>query len=60
LGEYSEALRLEPTEGLNYSNLGLAYMNLNRLAEAEAVLKQADERKLEGEQLLGNRYALAF
>ena len=35
-------------------------MNLNRLDEAEAVYKQAEERKLEGEGLLGSRYRLAF
>ena len=35
-------------------------MNLNRLDEAEAVYKQAEERKLEGELLLRYRYQLAF
>jgi eukaryotic-like serine/threonine-protein kinase len=60
LSEYSEALRLEPNSVDNYSNLGAAYMNFNRLDEAGAVLKQADDRKLEGESLLGNRYMLAF
>ena len=34
---------------LNYVNLGFAYMSLNRLDEAEAVFKQAEERKLENE-----------
>jgi eukaryotic-like serine/threonine-protein kinase len=45
---------------LNYSNLGNAYQNLNRLDEAEAAYKQADDRKLENEELLANRYLLAF
>ena len=58
--EQREALRLEPSAVDNYSNLGLAYVNLNRLDEAEAVYKQADERKLENEALLANRYLLAF
>src|SRR5208337_3701290 len=33
---------------------------LNRLDEAEAVYKQAEQRKLENELLLGSRYWLAF
>ena len=41
-------------------NLGNAYMSLNRLDEAEAVYKQAEERKLESEILLQSRYQLAF
>jgi eukaryotic-like serine/threonine-protein kinase len=60
LSESREALRLEPNDVNNYSNLGTGYQNLNRLDEAEAVYKQADERKLEGEGLLANRYILAF
>src|ERR1019366_9509834 len=46
--------------GVNYVNLGGAYMSLNRLDEAEAVYKQAEERKLEHESLLQGRYQLAF
>ena len=60
LEEYREALRLEPNNVSSYANLGGAYMNLNRLDEAEAVYQQAEERKLEAESLLGNRYLLAF
>ncbi len=58
--EAGEAVRLEPNNATNYSNLGGAYTSLNRLDEAEATYRQADERKLEGEFLLGNRYQLAF
>jgi hypothetical protein len=43
-----------------YLNVGGAYMNLNRLDEAEAVYKQAETRKLESEDLLAARYLLAF
>jgi tetratricopeptide (TPR) repeat protein/predicted Ser/Thr protein kinase len=57
---YREALRLEPNNAANYINLGTAYTNLNRLDEAEAVYKQAEERKLENEALLQTRYWLAF
>ncbi len=60
LVECREAIRLEPNDVLNYANLGNAYANLNRLDEAEAVYKQAKERKLEGETLLAGRYLLAF
>jgi tetratricopeptide (TPR) repeat protein len=60
LEECREAIRLEPNDVLNYANLGNAYANLNRLDEAEAVYKQAKERKLEGETLLAGRYLLAF
>ena len=60
LEERRDALRLEPNRGDNYLNLGLTYMTLNRLDEAEAVYKQAEERKLENEWLIQQRYALAF
>ncbi|MGA3210995.1 MAG: protein kinase, partial [Terriglobales bacterium] len=55
-----EALRLEPNAALNYSALGVDFIALNRLDEAEAVFQQAEKRKLEGEFLLLARYQLAF
>ena len=60
LEEFREALRLEPNDVNNYENLEWAYRALNRLDEAEAVYKQAEERKLENEGLLQNRYQVAF
>jgi len=60
LGQASEAMRLEPNEGMNYDNLGTAYTSLNQLNQAEAVYKEAEKRKLEDEDLLLNRYQLAF
>jgi serine/threonine protein kinase/Tfp pilus assembly protein PilF len=60
LEESLEALRLQPDAAVNYGNVGNGYTNLNRLDEAEAVYKQAEERKLESEFLLWNRYQLAF
>jgi eukaryotic-like serine/threonine-protein kinase len=60
LEESREALRLEPNNATNYGNLGNIYANLNRLDEAEVVYKQAEDRKLEGEALLADRYQLAF
>ncbi|MGA3316687.1 MAG: tetratricopeptide repeat protein [Candidatus Korobacteraceae bacterium] len=60
LEEFREALRLEPNSAVNYINLGFTYMALNRLDEADAVYKQAKERKLEHEFLLQTHYSLAF
>ena len=60
LEEWQVALRLEPNDGGTYMAVGFAYMTLNRLDEAEAVFKQAEERRLESEFLLQNRYQLAF
>jgi DNA-binding winged helix-turn-helix (wHTH) protein/tetratricopeptide (TPR) repeat protein len=60
LEEFREALRLEPNNVGNYIDLGLAYTAFNRLDEAEAVFKQAEERKLESPILLANRYKVAF
>jgi tetratricopeptide (TPR) repeat protein/predicted Ser/Thr protein kinase len=60
LEEAREAMRLEPNSALNYETLAADYMNLNRLDEAEKVLKQAEEHKLESEGLLSFRYQLAF
>jgi tetratricopeptide (TPR) repeat protein len=60
LEESLEALRLQPDAAVYYANVGNAYAFLNRLDEAEAVYKQAEERKLENEFLLSYRYQLAF
>ncbi len=45
---------------IGFSNLGSAYVALNRLDEAEAAYKSAEERKGEDQTLLQNRYLLAF
>lgn len=67
LGKYEKALEegreelgLYPNVGDSYVNASFSYIALNRLDEAEAVFKEAGERKLESEQLLLNRYQLAF
>jgi tetratricopeptide (TPR) repeat protein/predicted Ser/Thr protein kinase len=54
------AMRLDADVGDNYITLGNCYLCLNRLNEAEAVLKQAEERKLESEGLAVQRYVVAF
>jgi DNA-binding winged helix-turn-helix (wHTH) protein/tetratricopeptide (TPR) repeat protein len=60
LEEAREAVRLEPNSGNNLQALCFVYIDLNRLDEAEAVVKQAEERKVESEELLAARYELAF
>jgi eukaryotic-like serine/threonine-protein kinase len=60
LEETRESVRLEPNSGINYTNLCLGYINLNRLDEAEEMIKQAEERKLESEGLPEARYKIAF
>ena len=60
LEQFSEALRLEPNYVVTYINLAQVYTNLNRLDEAQALYKQAEERKLQSEFLLLNRYLFAF
>ena len=55
-----EAIRVEPNDEINYSNLANDYVALNRLDDADAVYQQAEERKLQGESLLEVRYLLAF
>ena len=60
LEEWREALRVDPDKGFNYFGVGYAYIVLNRLDEAEAAYKQAEERKLENIFLFQNRYLLAF
>jgi len=57
LEETREAMRLDPNWD---DNLGAFYMTLNRLDEADAMFKLAEDRKQEHEYLLANRYVLAF
>jgi serine/threonine protein kinase/tetratricopeptide (TPR) repeat protein len=61
LEEDRGAVRLAPNFFTVYQNLAAGYINLNRLDEAEAVYKQAEERKLvSAEGLLQDHYLLAF
>ena len=60
LEEAREARRRAPNAENTYVNLGSDYTSLNRLDEAEAVYKQAEERKMGREFLLPYRYQLAF
>ncbi|HXA86891.1 MAG TPA: protein kinase [Candidatus Dormibacteraeota bacterium] len=55
-----ESMRLDPDSVISYENLAGAYMELNRLEEAEAVNKEAERRNLEDEGSMLERYQLAF
>ncbi len=55
-----EALRLEPSSVAWYENLSTADIALQRLEEAESLLKEAFAKKLEDPSLHANMYALAF
>jgi tetratricopeptide (TPR) repeat protein/predicted Ser/Thr protein kinase len=60
LVEFREARRLAPTESLNFDNLVLGYIHLNRLAEARSVADQALSKNLDSSDLHLYLYELAF
>jgi DNA-binding winged helix-turn-helix (wHTH) protein/tetratricopeptide (TPR) repeat protein len=60
LEETREGLRLEPSNQVSYANLAKDYTTLNRLDEAEAAYKRAQERKLESEFLSFYGYQVFF
>lgn len=67
LGQYEkalplqqESLRLGPDDVINYADLGLSYILLNRLDEAQAVFDQAFAHKLDSATLRQFIYLLAF
>jgi len=60
LDEARETLQLQPDRVNSYEDVSGTYLLLDRQDEAEGVLKQAEEHKLESQNLLGQRYYLAF
>src|SRR5215472_9677887 len=60
LNQAIERLRLDPSAPSAYGNLSYFYRNLNRLDEARSIIEQARAHKLETDQILENRYMLAF
>ncbi len=60
LAEFREAHRLAPTESLNFDNLVLGYIHLNRLAEARSAADQALSKNLDSSDLHLYLYELAF
>jgi tetratricopeptide (TPR) repeat protein len=60
VAETQEALRLEPNAVISYSNLAGSYLALNREDDAEKMIEQTRERKLDGDVLHWTIYQLAF
>ena len=60
LNKLREAVRLAPENVIEWSQLALTYLNLNRWDEAEATCHQALEYKLDGGLLRLDIYLLAF
>ncbi len=58
--EGQKAIELDPDYAIGYGNVAQAYVYLNRLPEAEAVLRKASERKIEVSQFSLLRYFIAF
>jgi tetratricopeptide (TPR) repeat protein len=58
--EGQKAIELDPDFAIGYGNVACAYVYLNRLSEAEAVLRKASERKIEVVQFSLLRYFIAF
>ena len=55
-----KAIELDPDYSIGYENVAFAYIYLNRLSEAEAVLRKASERKIEVIEFSLCRYFIAF
>ncbi len=60
LAEFREAMRLGPSESLNFGNLVLAYIHLNRLDEARATAREALAKNFDSADLRVYLYQLAF
>ena len=58
--EGRKAIELDPDFAIGYENVAFAYVHLNRLPEAEALLHKASERKIEVVQFSLIRYFIAF
>ena len=58
--EGQKAIGLDPDYAIGYQNVAFAYIYLNRLSEAEAVLRKASERRIETIEFSICRYFIAF
>jgi eukaryotic-like serine/threonine-protein kinase len=58
--EGQKSIAMEPDVAIPWANLALAYVLLDKLAEAKAVLQKASDRKLAIPELLITRYQIAF
>jgi eukaryotic-like serine/threonine-protein kinase len=55
-----KAIELDPNYAIGYANVAFAYIYLNRLSEAEALLRKASERGIESVNFSLVRYFIAF
>jgi serine/threonine protein kinase len=55
-----KALEIDPNYSIGYENVAYAYIYLERLPEAEALLRKASERKIEAAEFSLLRYFFAF
>ncbi len=60
LAQFREASRLSPPDSLNYGNLTLGYIHLNRLDEARSVANEALTKNFDSADLRFYLYQLAF
>ena len=60
LEEFREAVRLGPSESLNFGNLVFAYIHLNRLREAQATADEALAKNFDSADLRLYLYQLSF
>ena len=60
MAEGLKAIDLDQNFSIGYENVAWVYVYLNRLSEAEALLRKAAERKIEVIQFSLVRYAIAF
>ncbi len=58
--EGQKAIELDPDYAIGYTNVTFAYIYLNRLADAEAMLRRASQRKIEAVDFSLCRYFIAF
>ena len=58
--EGQKAIELDPDYAIGYENVAFAYIYLNRLSDAEALLRKASERRIEVIEFSLCRYFIAF
>jgi len=58
--EGQKAIEIDPDFAIGYFNVAFAFLYLNRLAEAEALLRRASERNIEVVEFSLCRYFVAF
>jgi eukaryotic-like serine/threonine-protein kinase len=60
LAQFREAFRLSPPDSLNFGNLVLGYLHLNRLEDARTIANEALTKNFDSADLRFSLYQLAF